>query len=338
MERCLLCGVNDANDTGSHVIPHFLLKSMASTQPEKKRGANELIFKVTEKETDVYIGREVLPEKIAKVLGKNPEEIDLEDNIDTTTVNNKWCTECEKKLSILENKAAELYKDIEPSEDRIYNLENQGPLFRLFIYSILWRIKATENIPTNISAECGEHLRQILMNCLNHDPKIMIQNCQDNKLEINRFPLILGRSFQLEASANFLMSINNSEPETFILNDLVVNFSCGKILNSEHVYPALKNVDKEVINQNSDNLNVIRYSDEEYTEVSQIAMQPLIKRRSLWLRLTFIKKYVEIFRKTPNQKELNSFLEYYFQITEDRTDLKNELFEEALAQWLNSKQ
>ena len=78
MKKCLLCQEREADKTGSHIVPHFLLKRIDNQIGVKGRD-NELGFVIGKLETKSYFGRNVLPEKLEKIYGEVDDEL-IENN------------------------------------------------------------------------------------------------------------------------------------------------------------------------------------------------------------------------------------------------------------------
>ena len=70
MGKCKLCLEREANKKGSHVIPHFLVKSMVNDDRGENERDKEISFKMEATFSDVYFGRRVLPEKVEEILGR----------------------------------------------------------------------------------------------------------------------------------------------------------------------------------------------------------------------------------------------------------------------------
>jgi len=97
MNKCKLCVNNDADDTGSHVVPHFLLKRIFNVENAKGRD-QEISFKISALDVQMSFGRSVQPEKLEEVFGElSDEELEARAMADLV-VDNEWCKSCERNL------------------------------------------------------------------------------------------------------------------------------------------------------------------------------------------------------------------------------------------------
>lgn len=130
---CALCRINNANETGSHMVPN-LLTSVALSFDGKAKRDREIVEKYhlnSVKDNSVYYGRDVSVEKISSDLGHEMTEKEQEDNVNTLCYDHIFCKDCEKCFSVLESAFGEFYKsgkDIRPQ------------LAYLFWLSVFWRM------------------------------------------------------------------------------------------------------------------------------------------------------------------------------------------------------
>ncbi|TKC04243.1 hypothetical protein [Pedobacter frigoris] len=109
MKKCALCLEREANDTGSHIIPHFLLKRIFNVENAKGRD-QELSFKLTAYDVETHFGRGVNPDKLEEVFGELTDE-ELEAKvIAQMVIDHEWCTVCEKKFAYFESQYADTLK------------------------------------------------------------------------------------------------------------------------------------------------------------------------------------------------------------------------------------
>ena len=99
MDNCKLCKSRLANKTGSHLIPHFLLKRIDNEigKPERNK---ELGFTIGELETTSYYGQSVLPEKLNEIYGELSDD-EIAKNSIPLIVDHYFCTDCEKNCQRL---------------------------------------------------------------------------------------------------------------------------------------------------------------------------------------------------------------------------------------------
>ena len=194
---CLLCKVNKATKTNSHIVPRFIGKSMLGKQNQK-----EGFTLSTEKPND-------RPDKT--------QDTPKEDFI--------LCPSCEKYFSVLEthfsdkvynrlwdakysNEFAEFHND----ELKLKACNNLDPItFHLFIYSIYWRCSISSNKyfeTFKLELDEEEELRAILMK-YKHETYIELQASIKNaltKFPFHRYVLTTSEGFENETD-NFYWAI-----------------------------------------------------------------------------------------------------------------------------------
>jgi len=163
MELCELCKENPADKTGSHIIPHFLVKRIDSQKGDKSRD-KELGFSIGEFETTSYFGRSVLPEKLNDVFGEISEE-EFRNNNNPFIIDNLFCTECENKISQVENEYAKTLRS------KLADSGINSCIATIFWISVLWRMSVSKNQNLNLKSQEEEKLRRLLDNHLNVEIK-----------------------------------------------------------------------------------------------------------------------------------------------------------------------
>lgn len=116
---CTLCRTNEANQTGSHMVPNLLTSVAFSFDGLAKRD-REIVEKYhlnTPEANSVFYGRNVSPEKISYDLGHEMTDEEVEGNVNTLCYDYIFCKDCEKRFGILESAFGEYYrsgKEIHP--------------------------------------------------------------------------------------------------------------------------------------------------------------------------------------------------------------------------------
>jgi len=159
MEKCLICRANDAEATGSHIVPHFLIKRVDNEEGQKGRD-KEFGFVINEDESRFYFGRAVLPEKIEEVYGEVDEKLLKENNIDGI-VDNLFCNDCEKKLSVFENEYSKTLK-LSSEPNSIYVSTKFSFLGFIFWTSIVWRLSIMQGSGFKLKDKDERRLGRIL--------------------------------------------------------------------------------------------------------------------------------------------------------------------------------
>ncbi|MGB6084903.1 hypothetical protein [Moheibacter sp.] len=101
MKKCLLCKENEPDKTGSHIVPHFLIKRIDNDDNQKGRD-KELGFILGDTTTSTYFGRLIQPEKLEEVFGEVTDDLISNNKIDGI-VDYYFCSDCEKKFSNIES-------------------------------------------------------------------------------------------------------------------------------------------------------------------------------------------------------------------------------------------
>ncbi len=159
MRNCLLCDKNPADETGSHIVPHFLMKRIDNEVGTRARD-KELGFRITQDTTESYFGSAVLPEKLEEVYGEVTDEVIENNNIDGI-VDNYFCKRCEKRFGTFESEYSKsLNKDTSISEN--YITEKRPFLSFLFWASIIWRLSIQDDSGFKLKLKEENKLRRIL--------------------------------------------------------------------------------------------------------------------------------------------------------------------------------
>lgn len=140
MNNCKICN-SKANKSGSHIIPHFLLKRIDS---EHKGRDKEMGFVISEKNPSSYFGRATNVETLEKIYG----EVD-EDRIGSNSIplieDFIFCSRCEAELATLENNySTSISKNDQPiGINYSSGIDSEQAL--LFWISIFFRLSISKN-------------------------------------------------------------------------------------------------------------------------------------------------------------------------------------------------
>ncbi len=154
MDSCKLCKIRNADKTGSHIIPHFLMKRIDNEIGKTERD-REIGFTIGEMGTTSYFGQSVLPEKLNEIYGELSDK-EIENNKVPMVVDHLFCTECETKFSQVET---EYSKTI---ENKGVESKISSEISILFWISILWRVSVFKKQGLILKNKEEELLRRIL--------------------------------------------------------------------------------------------------------------------------------------------------------------------------------
>jgi len=162
MAICKLCKINEATQTGSHIIPSFLMKRVDNVAGKTARD-NELGFYVTDHIVKPYFGQRVLPGKLEEIFGNITEE-DIATHRSPDILDHILCPDCEKRFGFVESK----YSDtLQKKQTDSYSTEIDKNISFALWMSIIWRISIAGNYGIKLSYRKEENLRRLLNDNLN---------------------------------------------------------------------------------------------------------------------------------------------------------------------------
>lgn len=229
---CKLCKTNSADKTNSHLIPFFLLKSMV-TPSETKRTEKEISFDLSKPGfVNYFLGRELLPEKIQEVLGRDKTEKEIKTNNNFFSVDYTFCSSCEDKFTRIESLFS---SNIFPSlkklsvgnlKDPLILNETNSLITKLFCYSVIWRLAVTNYREYKIPEATLEKLDKILNLCLSTVEKEVAPNAIQNKGLINNHKIALSYfdDLNVKNSKFVFFEPEKTNPRSFFINGLSIYF------------------------------------------------------------------------------------------------------------------
>ena len=174
MNNCLLCQQHEADKTGSHIIPSFLMKRING---EGKRD-NEIGFEIKNGIVETYFGRDIYEDK-RKAITDNEEKLYSRENLDIK--DHIFCKHCEKYFSSLESKYAPSISLQFTEQTNTKNSKVSPHDALLFWCSVVWRASVTEHLGSRLKPELEERLRYALtsQNTDNLNIKYALFRCID---------------------------------------------------------------------------------------------------------------------------------------------------------------
>ena len=229
---CKLCHANRADKKGSHVIPLFLLSTML-TENGKARG-REISVRISSTQFSKFqIGREVNPDKINEILGRDYQESDAENNVNFYVRDNFLCSGCEDRLAILEGiVSSEVYQSIDTfplergNEFEVISVPiKQNSLFRWLILSILWRCGITEFNGMKLPQPYLDRIRTDLDGLLSNRKETLINNLEIKKASLYEYYLSIFFKEKIEKN-NYSVYFHPpaNSPYYFIFNEFIIAF------------------------------------------------------------------------------------------------------------------
>lgn len=215
MKKCILCCNNkDANKTGSHLIPHFLLSRVDNV--DKKKGRDlELGFVINEIGAIPYFGR-LGEEKLEKIFNIENLDIDNPEKYKSPfIVDYIFCSDCENRLSKIES----LYSEsINTSKNTTIDISF------LFWISIFWR--ASFKLPLNLMKGHKELIRLLLNKYL---PDIQGEYSdditRDNRLKKVSLKILRNTGFSVIKPTHISCHPKSQNPYILLVDEFLVLLS-----------------------------------------------------------------------------------------------------------------
>lgn len=260
MEKCKLCKINDADKKGSHIVPHFLLKRIDNVEGQRGRD-HELGFVIGESDVQSYFGRSLQPEKLEEIYGEVSDE-EIENNKILSVVDNKFCSSCEKRLSIIE---AEYAKTLTNSSDTVYKSGCSSAVGLLFWMSVIWRMSIHKQYGTHLTTGEEETCRSLLNKYLpNSIDSIDIESMKSHKL-LNRASYKLMRAPNYtdhHATCLFFHPLFRN-PYSLLIDEYILLFSLkGNYIQLKDFYGVKDEIGKTPINKIGSDEKILPLTDE----------------------------------------------------------------------------
>lgn len=223
---CRLCCKEPADRKGSHIVPHFLLKRVINVEGKTQRDY-EIGFRLDNMGMSSYFGRAVQPEKLEAIYGEISDE-DIAKNQPQLVVDNYYCSECEKRLSLIENAYS---KTLNKTGIQVYESGVTTILGLLFWGSVVWRISNHGKSGVNLKPEQEKLLGNILDKYL---PKRDIQELNNidfsNIEDLSKISYKLIRFIGLEENDSKFLFVDPEYDNCFVLfiDEFIVVFTFDK--------------------------------------------------------------------------------------------------------------
>jgi len=234
--QCTLCLNAEANKKGSHIVSQFIVSKMLANKGKARY--REIGSTISSRGfSEFTIGRDVTPEKILELFGREMDENDLRNNSNPYVADYFLCTACEDRLQRLEDiVASDFYNklqnipQVEKNENKFIRIgEELDSAIRLFFISILWRAAVTKFGDFELPSESKEKLRSLLDRVLSKESSDLKVNLMLNLKEIRSHRLMIMTENPTNGHADKTDNAVNFDPETttpyFVsINEFVIGY------------------------------------------------------------------------------------------------------------------
>lgn len=229
---CCICNKNEANKTGTHIFPAWMVSSAFD---EKSRGRDyEVIYSIKPFYIEPFFGKSVLPEQIEENIGKVLEDDVIKKQHNPLVVDNAWCIECENRFRILEeyfldnvDRKVNDFSNIDNVRIQVLNRCNNF-IIRLFIYSLVIRADLTHFMDFKLDYKSRIMLLKFINTFVKSDLKntIITINNSNQKQKLLIYPLRLIKAELDENSTNNIVYVHKKydRPYCLIINRYVIQF------------------------------------------------------------------------------------------------------------------
>ncbi len=319
MTLCKICNINEANQTGAHVFPAWMI---ASTFDKKGRNRDyEVIHAFHPLDNELpYFGRSLQPDKIEESIGRELTEEEAESQKNFLVVDNLWCRKCENKFKIVEdyfldNVDRAIIDFANQGEGNIKTLTASPLLIRLFIYSLIYRASITNLMGFSLNAKTEEKLKSFINKYVQDNLIDTIAFIESNteKKELTNYPV---RCIKIETEkGNTFVHIHKKydKPYCFIINNYILQFyqkeshtrstpysfwGITDLLNQIHYFPNYNESAFRIGIINLEHWNLIKSKFIRYN--SQYKIQNFIK--------VYERMFLDEFGYNPSQTQVQKFL------------------------------
>lgn len=216
--KCAICQTNEANKKNTHYLTDAIIRVCLNEggDSEREKGA---YFDISSRKayTDFNFQRGTSPEALNEILGREATDEDIAKAKKVPfSVDNVFCTACEKQFTDIEDKFLSNYL----SKFRGADLTDKASLafedctiFRLFFLMQVWRTAICEP-QFSISDSSKERLRELIL--------------KPDEKELKEFPLsvtyIETKGDQKEYTTHNVGFVADSKPNVILMCDFIIQF------------------------------------------------------------------------------------------------------------------
>ena len=172
--RCILCNQNEADQTGAHIFPAWMIASAFDKNGRTRD--YEIMYSFNPSKISMpYFGKSVQPEKISEQIGRDLTDKEIRVQENKLIVQNLWCRTCERRFKIvedffLENVDRHITDFSKCNNTGILELKDVNKyIIRLFLYSLIFRANASERFGFNLYEKTNTKLKYFLNYYIKND-------------------------------------------------------------------------------------------------------------------------------------------------------------------------
>ena len=227
--NCKICD-SIADKTGSHIVPHFLMKRI-DTEEGKKGRDKEMGFVISEKNPSSYFGRATSLEKLEEVYNKIDEER-IENNNIPLIEDYIFCSKCETKLAELEDSYSKSLTVKTDEKNENFNSKIDSEKALIFWSSIFYRLSISKNSGFKLREADEKMLKDILKEYFEYGTI---------HPDANNISYKLLRAVNYSNTNSTLLHINpqNQNPYLAVIDEYLIIFSLGKDILVDKFYNTL---------------------------------------------------------------------------------------------------
>lgn len=225
---CLLCKAREADQTNSHIISDFLIRSMQSLNSDGKRSDKTHNNTISPSSSSFHFGSAVREDEIEGIMGRGLTAEEIESNTNPYTKDYILCRPCEKRLSFAESLFNDkFYKELKRLSKETSGAKfAEGGLFKLFWLSIIWRCSIARLHDFSLPKETEERLRELLDSSLGSSMKETEELISKNEeaLSCETIGVLFANDIEHPTGAYVNCESRLGEPYTLLINEFYLAY------------------------------------------------------------------------------------------------------------------
>ena len=226
MNKCKICN-SAADKSGSHIVPHFLMKRIDSEEGKKGRD-KEMGFVITNKNPSSYFGRSTSENKLNEVYGIIDEER-IDGNQIPLVEDYIFCSKCEGDIGKLESTYSESLNTHPQKGTENYLTKLNSDIAMLFWISIIFRLSISKNSGVRILPIHEEMLRNILND-------YFLKGFLNSDASRIKYKLLRSINFSLKNSTILHFNPESINPYLLLVDEYLIVFSIDTEASIEKFY------------------------------------------------------------------------------------------------------